>query len=453
MSTATEKLAAHVAQLTFDKLPGKVVQHAKNVILDTVGVILAGSRTPHGNIAVEIAKEFADKKEATVFADGSKTSCLNAAFANALMGGAVGFDDTYEPGMIHPAPPTFAAPFALGERLGASGRDLITALVAGYDVGLRVGDAVLPWHVDQGFHPTGTVNHFCTGAAAGKMLGLDAEQMVHALALVGEQAAGLLQQDIDGSIADSSLDRGKSAFDGILSALMAHKGYKGPRNILEGRYGFCRVLSPEYDGAKLTADLGERYRVSETTIKPFPCCRFTHAGLAAARSLARENNIRAGDIESILIRTNRQAVASTDRAGDELLWNPIMSFQYNISCILVRGDVTLADLKPESVRAPEVFEFSRKVRLVEDEELNKLYPQKWPSRVEITLKDGRTFSRRQDDAPGGPVLPMTDEEIARKFRNCAAPIIGDEKVEKLLEAIQHLEDLDDVRRLDVLLSR
>jgi 2-methylcitrate dehydratase PrpD len=268
--TISQKQAAFLANLSFDDISESALESCKIVILDTFGVALGGSQAQHSRSAAAFAHDYSERKEATVFAYDGKTDCLKAAFANGVMAHAIDFDDDYEPGAVHVACAVIPAAFALAESRGESGKSLITAVTAGYEIACRAAGALALKEERAGYHVTGAVGGFGSAAACGKLLKLEEDQLVNALGIAGDQACGLLQYHFDGSML-KHLHGGKAAQNGLFSALLAERGFSGSPEIYEGGYGFYNVLfGGEYKASELTDDLGRT--ISLVPQHPFPDC-------------------------------------------------------------------------------------------------------------------------------------------------------------------------------------
>ncbi|MDH5363929.1 MAG: MmgE/PrpD family protein [Dehalococcoidia bacterium] len=449
----TQKLAEYIGGLSFNVIPHSAKQNCKELILDTLGVALRGSGTKHGKIAADFAKDFADKKEATIIGYGHKSSCLNAAFANSVMAHALDFDDCYDAALIHAGCVIIPAALAMGEVEGISGKDFITAVIGGYDVSCRVAACIFPWgNTPLGQHVTGTANCFGAAAVAGKILRLGRDELVSAFGIAGDSAAGLRQYREGGDMS-KSFHAGKAAQNGILAALLAHRGFAGPPRILEGRFGFCRVFSQDhYNLAELTKGLGEEFKLSQSSVKPYPSCRHTHGAIEAALTLQRKYNLEVGGIEKVVLHTYDMAVRMTDTPLPETVLQAILSQQYCIATALVRRRVSVNDfyfLSSERSETERVRELMEKIEVVESSEFTKVGEEKhsYPSELEIVMRDGKILTQRIDYPLGSPERPMPDLELTNKFRDLACSVLSETKLEELMNSIVKLEQVGDVREL------
>jgi 2-methylcitrate dehydratase PrpD len=450
---STQRLADYVVSLTYDAIPRDIQEATKRYILDAIGNAFSGLATNHGQVAIQYAKEFGLTQEATLIGGNGQSSSMNAAFANTVLGRAHTFDDTHERGIIHPGVPITMASLAVGEGVQATGKAMIVAVNAGYDVALRVAEAVCPWHYEEGFNTTGTCNTFGTTAAAGKLLGLNSEQMARALGLAGSQASGLRQYQVDGDIAVSAFHGAKAAQNGVMSALLARAGFPASPTILEGQYGFCKTFSYKFDTARLTEGLGEQFKIVETGLKPYPTCRYNHGGIDATVRLFRKYQLGAANIKSIVLRTFQAAKDECDRPNHDSVLQAIFSFQFGVAAaILHDGVVSIDALAPERVQDPDIIQLSRKIKVVVDPELNALYPDKWPYLVEAITNSGEVYRYRLDAPPGSPGNPLSDGLLRQKFIGNVEPVLGKANAQKLIDTTSRIDQLQSVGELTALLG-
>lgn len=446
----TRQLVDYVSQLGFQAIPDSAKEDCKKLILDTLGVALRGSRTKHGGIVADFVNEFGEKRQSSVIGYGYKTSCLNAAFANAVMAHAIDFDDTYQRGIIHVGCVCIPVALAIGEAEGISGKDLITAIVGGYDVSCRVALSVPTHHTPLGFHTTGTANCFGAAAVAGKILKLSRDELRNAFGIAGTQAAGLRQFNRDGTMT-KHFHAGKAAQNGILAALLAQRGFTGPPRILEGEWGFCRVLSGNnYKLAKLTEGLGREFAVSETAIKPYPSCLATHPSIDAALGLQRTYDLEPRQMERLILRAHDITFIGHNKPSPKTWLQAKLSQQYCIATALVkRGAISVDDFSPEKLKDEKVRELMGKIEVVEDAGLTKIRREtgRWPVELEIVMKSGETFTRRVEEPLGSPANPISSSELTNKFKELASSVLSQMQVEELLNSIRKLEEIGDVREL------
>jgi len=446
-----ERLARWAAAARWEDLETSLQAKVKAHVLDTLGVMCAGLDTPHAGAAQSAARAWGGAGASTVVGRGWRLPAPSAAFCNAFAARAHTFDDTYELGPVHPGSAVVSAALAAAEAAGASGAALLAGVAAGYEVATRVSAAVSPSHYEWGFHNTGTCNTFGACAAAGRILGFDGAAMADALGLAGGGAAGLRQYQIDGSMADTSLDGARAAQTGVIAADLRAHGLAGPHAILDGRWGFCRVMAPHADLDRLDAGLGGAYEFAATALKPFPTCRFTHGPAEVLLRLRAEARIDGPAVEAVTIATFKQSIEVADKPTVRSRFDAILSHQWTAALALGRGRVGLTDLDAASLADPALQALAARVRVVPDESLEQ-YPGRWPHRVTVVLRDGRRLAARSDYPPGGADHPLSPDAVEAKFRSLAAPVLGAAGAERLLASVRELDTVPDVRSLAPLLG-
>lgn len=447
----TKTLARYVAELTFKDLPVKIVENAKFSILDTIGVILAGSTQTSSRVMVDLVREFGGCAESSVIGQGFKTSSMHAALANGAMGHALDFDDTTKPwipgtrGGLHAGSPIISAGLAIAELVDVSGKDFITAVTAAYDIGERLSYSCNPSDQVWIFHPSGIFGTFAATAIASKLFQFDASQVANAFGIAGSMASGVLQCLLNGSPM-KRVHSGLAARNGVLSALLTRKELPGPEDIFEGQYGFFKAYyQGVFDPEKITAKLGEEFAVGYNTFKLYPVCGETHASIDAVLDLMATHGLQSSDVDKATVWVNKVANAFCCEPADRKYCPETMvDIQFNVpfavAVALSKGQVTLKEVSEAGMHDPEVLTALKKVTIRED--LTLARPQ---SRVDLVLTDGRTITRQIDVPKGLPEssLPWSYKDLIDKFRSCASIKIHDSnQVEEVLKMLNNLEIID-----------
>ncbi len=413
------KLAEFAANLRFDDIPQPVIQRTEELFLDWFGSVLAGK----GARPVAAIESFAramgpNDGMSEVLISRRRTSPLFAAMVNAAASHYAEQDDVHNSSVFHPATVVFPPVLAIAQTLGSSGRDLLTAAVVGYEVGIRAGEFLGRSHYKV-FHTTGTAGTIAAAAAAGNLLELSAAEMQHAFGSAGTQAAGLWEFLRDA--ADSKqLHTSKAASDGLLAAYLAQHGFTGAKDIFSGPQGMAAGMLGEADSAKLTDRLGERWTVLETSFKYHACCRHTHPAADALLKLITENHLDANSIARVTAHVHQGAI---DVLGPVV--NPATVHQAKFSMGTVLGLIAIyrnAGLKEfeQHYADPAVAEFRQKVRMVLDPEVDSAYPARWIGRVSVDTKDGRNLCARVDEPRGDPGNTLSRSELEEKALRLAA---------------------------------
>jgi len=448
----TRTLAEFVARLRYEDLPQAVVEQACRIIVDTVGCALsAWAEDPaKSRIALDIAKLYGSEQGASVIGvAGVKSQPAFAALANGILANAADNDDTHKRALLHTGSVVVPPALALAETERLSGRELILALVAGYEVGVRVGMAVMPTHYRY-WHSTATNGTFGAAACAAKALGLDADGVQRALGLAGTQAAGLNTFFESGDMT-KSIHPGKAAFNGILSAQLAQLGATSPPDMLEHPKGYLNAYSTEPKPHKLTEGLGTTWEILQNGFKYFPSILASHAPIQATLALVRKHAIDPAQIARISNETYNTVKSHFSNKDVSTVMAARVSVPYCIAIAAVDGKLTQAQFAPARINDPLLREVLAHTEIVADAELNQLYPDKFPARVTITLKNGASFQETVLFPKGDPQDPLSAGELEAKFRDNAAAVLGSARSGELLQAIYALPDARDADRLTALL--
>lgn len=438
----TRKLAGFIADLRYETLPAATRQMAKQCILDALGCTIRGSVEAPGQIMQKIIAGQGGRAEASVFgAKPFRATALNAALVNGTFNHSLDFDDLHNASIIHLGTVVVPAALAVAEQAGASGEQLIAAVVAGYEAGARVGEAVNPesyffWHT------TGTAGTFGAAAAAAKLLNLNAAQAVHCLGTAGTQTAGLWEFLQEGTMS-KALHAGKAAFNGILAAVLAKEGFSGASRILEGEKGFCLAMTPQARLGKLTEGLGGgAYKIDENSFKPYACCKHCHAAINAAQLLRGNYQLAPQQIKGIHIKTNSVADNLVNNPSPQNAYGSKFSIQYCVAAALHWGRVGVEEFTAENIRDANVRRLMEQVTVEIDPELEaefKCNPDKWSARVIIDTVDGRQYQQFIEYPKGDPQNPVSYAETEDKFRSLSGGIYSTVAIEQTLAVLKDLE--------------
>lgn len=449
----TSQLAMFVSELTSDMIPASTRQILLMALIDALGCGLYGLTTPWGRILGEYVDEQGGIPEAGLWGNGKRVSAANAVLLAGTAVHSFDFDD-HSRAKIHPGAIVVPVALALAERQNADADLIVAAMAAGYETMNRVSQAANPSRARmRGWHLTGTTGTFAAAATASVLLGLDSATTASALGLAGTQSAGLWAFTADGGMS-KRLHPGRAAQAGITAALLAQKGFQGPRFILEAEDGgFLFAMSDSPRPEQITEDMGTRWHTDETCFKPHACCGSNHACVDAAIDLVNANAITPGDIKRIVagIPSVVQTQTGFDYRADSVL-NAQMSLRYNIAVAIVDKQVYLEQFSQERIKDPLIFELARRIEIEVDPELDRLYPQIYGGRVLIETHAGKTFSRRVDYSKGMPENPMSMDDIKRKFISLATAGVGGETANQILQAAIALFSGGSVKDINALLA-
>ena len=432
VSNPSAILAAFAAGLRFEDIPAPVLRRAEDLLLDTLGSILAGRTARPVQAIARFAAAMAPAEGASeVLISRTRTSELFAAMVNAAASHVVEQDDVHNGSVFHPAAVVFPPVLAVAQAIGASGRELLTAAVAGYEVGIRVGEFLGRSHY-RIFHTTATAGTIAAAAAVGRLLQLDPARMLEAFGSAGTQAAGLWEFLRDA--ADSKqLHTAKAAADGLSAAYLAREGFTGARRILEGEQGMAAGMSSDADPARLTDRLGQRWALAETSFKYHASCRHTHPAADALQQLMRAHGLREQDIERVTAHVHQGAI---DVLGPVVEPHTVHQSKFSMGTVLgliaVFDRAGLAEFDA-SYLDPRVVAVRRKVHMELDPEVDQAYPQRWIGKVSVLTADGRTLRGRVDEPKGDPGNTLSRAEIEAKARQLAA--YGDGASETEMDAL------------------
>ena len=413
------ELAAFAAGLRFEDIPADVVARAVDLFVDWTGSALAGKGVRPVESMAGFARSMGPGGGACeILIDRSTSSPLFAALVNGASSHVAEQDDVHNGSVFHPAAVVFPAALALAQAHRASGEEFVTAVVAGYEVGIRVGEFLGRSHYKI-FHTTGTAGTIAAAAAAGRLLGLSPETMLDAFGSAGTQAAGLWEFLRDG--ADSKpLHTGKAAANGLTAAYLAKDGFTGAKQILEGLQGMAAGMSSDADPARLTYRLGARWALAETSFKFHASCRHTHPAADALLMAMRDNGLAMADIASVTARVHQGAI---DVLGPVVAPTSVHQAKFSmgttLGLIAAFGRAGMIEFDQAYARQ-DIAAFRACVRMELDEEVDRAYPVRWIGKVAVETVDGRHVEARVDEPKGDPGNTLSREEIEAKVRGLAA---------------------------------
>jgi len=381
-----------------------------------------------------------------------------AALANGTSSHSLELDDVSNEASAHPGVVVFPAALAAGELVGCDGKRFIEAVVLGYEVMVRLGKALNPaHHYARGFHPTGTCGVFGAVVAASRILNLDAEEMLNALGIVGSQAAGSMEFLADGAWT-KRLHPGWAAHSGIIAALLAKRGFSGPSTIVEGRFGFLHSYSDGSDLSKVLTGLGDSFEIMRTSIKPHACCRYKQGPIDGILKIMRENNLKAGEIEKVILGILKAGFPIIVEPR-ELKYNPKtvvdaqFSMPFGAAVAILYGKASLEEYTRENLNSGEIKEMMARVSCVEDPELDKVFPKQWPASAEVVTKDGRRFSTKIDYPKGDPENPLSWEELIGKFDELSSQVFSKDRRAEIISRVRSVEAEEAISNLTSLVSK
>lgn len=421
----TRRLAEFVANHPSRGWSDQVEHDAHRTFLNWLGCAIGAAN--HATLAAALAavQELQPAAQATVLGRTERVDIGDAAFLNGISSHTFDFDDTHLKTIIHPAGPVASAILALAEKIGASGRQLIDALVLGVDVSCRIGNMIYPEHYDRGWHITGTTGMLGAAAGCARLLGLDADQTTMALGIAASQPVGFREQF---GTMTKPMHPGAAARAGLMSALMARHGFTASTRAIEAARGYAQTISTKVDWNEATDDLGSRFEISFNSFKPFACGIVIHPSIDGCVRLRKQHQIKPDDIESVALRVHSLVLELTGKKEPRNGLEGKFSIYHSCAAGLIFGRAGEAEYADAIVTRPDVVALRRKVNAIVDDSISEA-----ASDVTITCRDGRKFHVLVEHAIGSLENPMTDELLADKFDALVDPVLGAAKSAKLKE--------------------
>jgi len=440
--TVAGTFAEFSAGLRWDAVPERVRQGARRCLVDWWGGALAGAVEAPATVLV--AALAPDGGASRLLPWGGGADMRTAALINATAAHTVEVDDIYSPGLYHPGVAVIAAALAVAETEEASGTDLLTAVVAGYEVSNRIARAVNPAHYRM-WHTTATVGFFGAAAAAARVLRLDARQTAHALTTAATFAAGLRHAFASDAMS-KPLHAGRAAEGGVLAALGARHGLTGVADMFEGTRGFGVAMSQDVDWVAAVAGLGSEWTVERITCKPYPCCGHTFAAIDAAQTVMARG-VEPGEIERVSVGTYRAGVEICENCDPTTAYEAKFSLPYCVALAALKRPVDLAAFAPERLHDPALREMMGRVEVALDATAEASFPAMRAAEVAITLASGQVVRHRQPTRRGDPDFPLSDADIGVKFHMLADAVIGVAAAGEVVGALWRVDDLGKVAEI------
>jgi 2-methylcitrate dehydratase PrpD len=442
MQPITRDLVQFLTALKQKDLSAEVVDRARYLLLDYLGVVTRGSREASSQTVYRMVERAGVTGPCTIIGTPLRTSAEYAALANGAAAHSIELDDTHQAGSIHLGVVMYPTAIALSEHLpGVTPDRFFTAVVAGYEAAARIAMAVRPKdHYALGFHPTATCGVFGSAITAGKLLGLDEDRMLWATGIAGSMAAGLLEFLGDGSWT-KRLHPGLAAKNGIQAAMLAAEGFRGPSTVLEGNNGFLSAYSRKPDFDAVTEDLGDSFEIMRTGVKPHACCRYMQPGIDAIIALAKKHDLhpdKVARIEVAVLEAGWPLVCEPRgrKYRPETIVDAQFSMSFGAAVALLYRDAALDRFTEENLRSPAIRSLMGRVVVQKDIRIEKNFPREWRGRVTLYLADGTQLEQQVTHPKGDPENPLSWDELIAKFHS-----LGGSKpnIPILLDSLQHSE--------------
>ncbi len=442
MTTISRQIADWAAAATYDDLSPEAVAAAKVILYDSLGCAFGGYKTHDVSIMMKFHEEKGGTPEATIIGSGKKLPAIDAALLNALMIRALDYNDIYwKQDPSHPSD-IISGPLALGERLDKSGKDLLLAIAIGHEVEMRLCEAGFPGIRERKWHHA-TLTAFAAPYACGAIMGLNAEQITHAVGISGSRHATF------GSVTAGHLTMMKNTVDplatqsGAFAAELALRGYEGPEHAIDGKEGLFDAYGPDWKGEILVDGLGKSWRIPQCGLKAFPTEALTHAPLTAVIELVTENDLKPDEIETITVKTIARAA---DILSDPSKYNPQTresadhSLPYCISVAVVDRAVVPSSFDENKIFDPTIRAQLEKLKVVAEPKFEAMFPEKQPNEVSVTTTDGRTLVKYVEYPMGDPRHPISEQGLDAKFTSLAEGVFTTERQKEIKKAVFSMEN-------------
>jgi len=442
LPNATAELAAFSSQITFDDIPKDVIERMKTSLLDSLGCCLFGVTLPWTQKVQSMVMADQAAPVASIMGTGLKTSVSNAVLVNATAGHAFELDDIHKESIVHAGSIAVPVVMALAEKLGnLNPKHFLTSMVAGYEIGTRVGNAATMALFFQGFHPQGTSGAFVAAASAARMLNLDAKQTQHALGIVGSQAGGLMAAQ-EGAMV-KRFHSGRAAQSGIYSALLAQDHFTGITDVLEAGYGgYLSSYSTKPNAGRLTDGLGTTWETGKVGYKPHACVTSIHACLDAFKHLLDTHTLTLEDIETVNIGLSPMTYTHCAwEYKSQGVTAAQMNLFYSLAVMGTDGMAFVAQYDESRLADPRILAFIPRIHASIDREIEAMGPAyRHAARVEIQTKDGRIFKHEILNRRGSPENPLSHEDVVYKFRNVVDRCLSQSAIDRLIELTQRFDE-------------
>lgn len=448
----TRGMASFISGVSLEVVPGDVRERLKLLMLDALGCGLYGADLEWTRILIETLSAVDETRTVGLWGTGQRLSALNAALINGTMVQGFELDDVHRNGVLHVGAVTLPALIALAEtRPGMTGEDFLTAAVAGYEIGPRVGMCMGQEHIAQGWHSGATVGVFSAAAGAARALGLSIDQTVHALGIAGTQSAGLMAAQFGAMV--KRMHAGKSSQSGLYGALLAERGFTGIHHVFEAEYGgFCTTFSrsqDRFDRSQLTAGLGENFEIMRVALKFYSCVGSNQTTLDAVRLIREQRPFALDELDRIVVHASEVTFHHTywhyEPAG---MTSAQLNLPFCVATLLIEGEVFVDQFGEAAIHDPERIALSRKVEVVEDPAITALGSRfRHKVRVEVFLTDGSRYEETVESARGSEHRFATREDVVSKFEILAGKTLPAGQVAELRDAVLGIEDLSEAAEI------
>lgn len=453
----TQELAKHCSRIKFRRLPEEVVDRVKYFFLDFIGVASRGSQEESSKSVYRFIREMdCRRRDGVIIGTSERAPFTYSALANGVSSHAIEMDDVNNEASLHPGVVIFPAALATAEMIGATGRQLIEAVVVGYEVMIRLGKGLGAENsYRRGFHPTGTCGSFGSSAAASKLQRLGERGLLNALGIAGSQASGSMEYLAQGAWT-KRFHAGWAAHSGMVAAQLAKEGFRGPASIIEGRDGFLHAYSNGAEPSKVLEGIGSGFEILRTSVKPHGCCRYMQPPIDAILKIVKENDLYPEGIERVrvgILRAGAHLIAEPleEKYRPRSIVDAQFSMPFGAAVAVLYRKAGLEEFHLSKIRSEEVKRMMKRVECIVEPDLEKTFPKRWPATAEILTKDGKKYFTRVEYCKGDPENPLSWDELIEKFNDLSHPFWTRNRRSKIIETVKNLEEIQDLKKWSPLL--
>jgi len=460
--TPVQELGAFAGRTTFADLPAEVAESARLRVLDTIGVALAAWTADAGNQLLGVIAETGGAQQASPIGLRERYPLEQAAFLSGTLAHSLDFDDTHMPSILHPSAIIVSTALAVAQGTGRSGREILAAAVAGYEIAVRLGMAAYDPNMrnsvffEKGLHGASIVGAIAGAAVASKLFGASEDEITHAMGIAASMGSGLLEANRTGGTV-KQIHGGWACHSAVWAARLAHAGFTAPPTVFEGRFGlFYALCDNRFDAMEITRDLGARWETSRIVFKPYPANHFTHAGIDAALAIRAEfGPLRPDDVERIDLGV-ASSTLRTIAEPREVKVRPVSGYAARFSgpftvAVALRGGgglgVSLDDFTDTTVKDQTLLRMAEKVHCYADEACDQVFPHHFPAVLRVQLRDGRSIEKRVMENRGSHLRPLGPEEVLLKFQLNAKRWLDDDATAKVAQISRHFEEVESIEPL------
>ncbi|MEL7566888.1 MAG: MmgE/PrpD family protein [Dehalobacterium sp.] len=457
----SEIMGAFIISADIHSFPETTLRKAKICLIDMLGVMIAAWSEESSRILGEYFISLNGRPESSIIVSGKKVPAIHASFINGAMAHSLELEDhhNHKRSLNHPGVASIPTALAIAEREGSKGKDFITSIILGYEIGSKISRAtkIGVLNLERGFHESSVCGPFSSAAVAGKLMGMNTDQFAHAFGICGSLASGSMEFKVNEAWT-KRLQVGDANRNGILAVELASKGFTGPATVFEGKHGFYNSYVGEgnYNLTEWLSDLGQDWEINYIQFKPFGCAGVLHSAVTAAQKMALEKNILPEQVKRITIHTSRKimeeyAIPREKKIKPKNMVGAQFSLHYCVAAMIVKGELLYKELK--ALQDPQILDLAEKIQVIADPDIDKNWPSDDPTVLVTELEDGQIYRTRVEQAKGDLNDPILEHEIITKFHNLAGIFFSEKRRKEIIAFCLEIERKPDIGKLIKLLGQ